>query len=315
VSQQPYVSVVVPVFNGAHTIEACIEALLAQDYDAERYEVIVVDNMSTDDTETLVGSYPVTLLHEHARQSSYAARNTGIEAARGEIVAFTDADCVPAADWLGKLVAAFSEPTVVGAGGAVIAAEPAGDLARLVAELDPLRNGARMAEDSYVSLVGANAAYRRDALQAVGCFDDRMTTGGDIDLSWRVQRERLGEVLYVPDSTVLHQHRDTVSGVFREFRRYGYCSGTFAWHMRDQPDYPECAAWQGRTMLRQALAMTTYAASLVKKNTVGLFRGVSSYERKRPFYLMVAEGGALSGRAAAAWETRWFRRPPQGFEA
>jgi glycosyltransferase involved in cell wall biosynthesis len=102
--QRPSVSVVVPVYNGASTIGACLEALLAQTYDPALTEIIVVDNNSTDGTPDLVARYPVALLHERDIQTSYAARNRGVAHAGREIVAMTDADCVPEPDWLAQLI-------------------------------------------------------------------------------------------------------------------------------------------------------------------------------------------------------------------
>ena len=93
---RPVLDVVIPVFNMADTIGRCLESITALDYDPEAFEVIVVDNMSTDDTRQIVAKFPVRVLEEKVFQSSYAARNTGIAAARGKLIAFTDADCVAA---------------------------------------------------------------------------------------------------------------------------------------------------------------------------------------------------------------------------
>src|SRR6476646_11757769 len=91
----PKVSVVVPVYNGEETIKTCVESLVGLDYPRDRFEVLIVDNKSTDGTRRVVEKYPVTLLQEAAVQSSYAARNLGVARSSGEIIAFTDADCVP----------------------------------------------------------------------------------------------------------------------------------------------------------------------------------------------------------------------------
>ena len=96
---KPDISVIVPVYNGEEVIDGCLEALLKQELPQEAYEVIVVDNGSTDMTVEKVRRYPVRLLEEPLR-SSYAARNTGVRAARGSVFAFTDADCRPYPQWL-----------------------------------------------------------------------------------------------------------------------------------------------------------------------------------------------------------------------
>ncbi|MEB3166846.1 MAG: glycosyltransferase family A protein, partial [Cyanobacteriota bacterium] len=106
------ISVVVPVFNTAMYLETCIAALKAQDYPDNDYEIIVVDNNSTDTSpEILAGSSGIVVLREE-KQSSYAARNHGAREARGEILAFTDSDCFPEAGWLRAMEASLADPHV-----------------------------------------------------------------------------------------------------------------------------------------------------------------------------------------------------------
>ncbi|HPD45952.1 MAG TPA: glycosyltransferase [Anaerohalosphaeraceae bacterium] len=97
--KSPGVSVIVPVYNDAGSIDKLIRSLLQQDYDQD-IEIIVVDNRSTDATRDIVRKYPVTLLEENEIQSSYAARNKGIEHARHKILAFIDSDCVATTEWV-----------------------------------------------------------------------------------------------------------------------------------------------------------------------------------------------------------------------
>src|SRR5262245_13302207 len=115
----PRVSVIVPVRDGAETIGTCLDALCALDYPERVHEVIVVDNRSTDRTRQIVAGYPVRLVEERAVQSSYAARNRGVVAATGDVLAFTDADCVPDRAWLRALVWPLSAPNVGGVAGAI----------------------------------------------------------------------------------------------------------------------------------------------------------------------------------------------------
>jgi glycosyltransferase involved in cell wall biosynthesis len=96
----PFVSVIVPVYNDKKRISICIEKLLNQTYPKDKYEIIIIDNNSTDTTPDIVESYPVKLLFEKNIQSSYAARNKGIKKAKGEIIAFTDSDCQPTKEWI-----------------------------------------------------------------------------------------------------------------------------------------------------------------------------------------------------------------------
>ncbi len=98
--QLPFVSVIIPVYNEPDNIRSSLSSIVDQTYPETRYEVLVVDNGSTDETRTVVREFPVQLLVEDEVQGSYAARNRGIERATGEILAFTDADCVPEQEWL-----------------------------------------------------------------------------------------------------------------------------------------------------------------------------------------------------------------------
>src|SRR4029077_14109102 len=109
VPEPPTVAVIVPVHNGAATIRTCLEALLAQDWPREALELIVVDNRSTDATQAVVEEYPVRLVEQNRVQSSYAARNRGVAASHGDLLAFTDADCVPDPGWVRALAAAFED--------------------------------------------------------------------------------------------------------------------------------------------------------------------------------------------------------------
>jgi glycosyltransferase involved in cell wall biosynthesis len=97
-----FVSVIVPVWNDAERLRHCLQALEAQTYPHDLYEVIVVDNHSTERIGHVVSRYAHARLVHETRPGSYAARNAGMASARGKIIAFTDADCIPASDWLEK---------------------------------------------------------------------------------------------------------------------------------------------------------------------------------------------------------------------
>jgi glycosyltransferase involved in cell wall biosynthesis len=104
------VSIVVPFYNEEKHIEECIQALLALDYPGDRYEVLMVNNNSTDRSVEIVSSYPeVRLLHEK-KQGDFAARNLGVSNASGELIAFTDSDTAPFPDWLNQAMLAMRDP-------------------------------------------------------------------------------------------------------------------------------------------------------------------------------------------------------------
>jgi glycosyltransferase involved in cell wall biosynthesis len=110
------ISIVVPARNAARTIGGCLQGLLEQSVSRERYEVIVVDDGSTDETDQVVEGSGFTLIAQ-AQQGAAAARNKGASVAKGNILLFTDADCVPATSWLAEMARSFEDQEVVGVKG------------------------------------------------------------------------------------------------------------------------------------------------------------------------------------------------------
>lgn len=106
------ISIVVAFYNAESHIENCARALLEQNYPATRYEIIMVDNNSTDNSVALLRKYPRIKLLSERKQGPYAARNRGVTAAKGDLLAFTDADCNPARDWLQQMVRSLSSPDI-----------------------------------------------------------------------------------------------------------------------------------------------------------------------------------------------------------
>ena len=105
---RPLVSVIVPVYNRGEAIGKCIKSLLAQEYPKKKLEIIIVDNNSNDKTKDTIKKYPVKYLLEKEK-GSYAARNKGIEHAKGEIIAFTDSDCIADKQWVSCLAEGFED--------------------------------------------------------------------------------------------------------------------------------------------------------------------------------------------------------------
>ena len=121
----PTVSVIVPVFNSEKFLRRCVEGLLQQTYERSAYEILLVDNNSTDRSRDVAREYRDVRLISEPRQGSYAARNRGVSVSSGEILAFTDADCVASPSWLAQLVKPFASPDVcIVQGVANLAANP-----------------------------------------------------------------------------------------------------------------------------------------------------------------------------------------------
>jgi glycosyltransferase involved in cell wall biosynthesis len=213
----PLVSVIVPVFDDRERLERCLDALAVQTY--PNYEVIVVDNGSREPVADLDGRYDVRLAYE-ARPGSYAARNRGLSVAAGDVIAFTDSDCIPAPDWLEKGAArVLSAPSVGLVAGAidVFARDPARP--NMIEFHDLFRH---LRQRHYLEQrrfgVTANILTRRDVLEDVGRFDDRFRSAGDLEWCRRVHAEGY-ELVYADDVRVAHGARRTVREFVRSRRR------------------------------------------------------------------------------------------------
>ncbi len=222
---QPYVSVVVPTLSRPGPLISCLDALAAQSYPRERYEVIVVDDGGRDPLDELIHRYvdtlSITLLHQ-ANAGPGAARNAGAVRARGELIAFTDDDCEPTSDWLAAFARAHLETPMALLGGCILNSRP-----------DNL-----YAETSQVVLETVYAHYNRDpedakffasnnfALPAAGFrilggFEAAFRVASeDRDLCdrWRWQGHRLR---YVPEAVVRHAGRQTLLAFLRQHFNYG----------------------------------------------------------------------------------------------
>lgn len=223
----PMVSVVVPVYNGEADLPDLISCLLSQTYPKDRVEYLLVDNNSSDRTSTILQkaaeSYPITIypLSENKIQSSYAARNTGIRAAVGEIVAFTDADCRPQPQWLETLVRAFVNPEVVIAVGEIMGL-PGKTLLERHAQIQETLSQKHTLNHPFCAYgQTANLAIRRIVWEKVGLFRPYLTTGGDADICWRILNAKIGLLEFAPNAVVQHRHRATFKELESQWRRYG----------------------------------------------------------------------------------------------
>lgn len=217
----PRISVIVCTRNGARTLQPCLESLLRlNDPD---FEVLLIDDGSTDDTARIAQSLPGVRYHRKAHAGLSAARNRGMEQATGEILAYTDDDCVAHADWLLHLRHAFVDEKVIAAGGPNIPPPPRGRVERVVAAAPGAPAHVLLSDTEAEHLPGCNLAIRKDALAAIGGFHtDYIVAGDDVDICWRL-REHGGRgcLRYVPGAMVWHHRRLTVGAYLKQQRGYG----------------------------------------------------------------------------------------------
>lgn len=219
-----FVSVVIPVYNDTLGIHKAFKALVNQTYPRDAYEIIVADNGSTDETLQVVRQFQeqhsdtMHLVVENLIQSSYAARNKGIHVARGEILAFTDADCVPIPEWLEEGVKAIVEETAAFAAGQIKMTFQ-GKEPNIWEHLDAAR---KLNQRAYVEDAGfgatANLFVRRDLFDKYGLFRDDLQSGGDYEFGRRLTKS--GEKLvYAERAIVHHPARRTFESILEKSRR------------------------------------------------------------------------------------------------
>ncbi len=226
----PTVSVIVPIYNGETDLPGLIDCLLGQTYPKDRVEYLLVDNSSCDrtphilkDAVTRAQAAGLTLKHlsETQIQSAYAARNTGIRAATGEILAFTDADCYPSSDWLENLVQGFQNDAVGLCVGEVTALPATTWLERYAERKNIMSQQDTLNHPFCPYGQTANIAIRAVAFEKIGLFRPYMTTGGDADICWRLQRDGGWQLHYAKTAMVQHHHRTTLKELYKQWYRYG----------------------------------------------------------------------------------------------
>ena len=298
----PMVSVIVPAFNAERTIGDCLEALLAQDYPRDRFEIIAVDNRSTDRTAAVMCRYPVRVVAERRVQSSYAARNTGLAEARGGILCFTDADCLPEPEWTRALVAALADEDAGGAAGRIVAAPGTTLVERFQVDERVLDAATAFTRPALPFAQTANAAYRRIVFERVGLFDPSLVSGGDLDLSWRMQRAGWG-LAYAPGAVVRHRHRTTFRGLVKLYAKNGHGAALLG------DRYPSYAPYQSlRVPVCRVKEMGQDLERFVLAASRTPVRG-ERYDTLRPLFKLGVHLGDLLG-----W-LRWRLGPRGGSDA
>ncbi len=229
-------SVVVPAFNAEKTLGDCLRALCGQDLPTSDFEVIVVDDGSSDSTAQVAESSGVKVVRQH-NCGAGAARNAGVRAAQGAWVAFTDADCIPARSWLRTLLAAVGERTpgsIAGAAGKTVGFQSRTAAARFCDLAGSLDAGNYLMHPRFPFAPSANLMYRRELVERAGGFDERYTTYEACDLHGRIMRAAGGTFIYAPRALVLHRHREDWRSYWRQQYSYGIGYGQFMLHHRDE---------------------------------------------------------------------------------
>jgi len=302
----PRVSVVVCAYNAERTMDQCLASLETLDY--PDYEVIVVNDGSRDRTLEISEGYGYCRIISQPNKGLSVARNVGAEASTGEIVAYTDSDCVADADWLTYLVAKMEAKELAACGGpnfpppedslvpAAVAVSPGGPTHVLISD--------EVAEH----IAGCNMAFRRDVLLALGGFDPvYRAAGDDVDICWRLQDAGY-TIGFSPAAVVWHFRRNTVKAYLNQQRGYGkaealvYAKHPFRFNLFGQ------AKWLGRIYGDLSASLLLSRKPVIYSGVFGrglfqtLYEPPSSLTAVLPLTfewsaaaLLLALGGAIAG--------------------
>lgn len=239
----PRISVVVCSYNGERTIRDCCEGLLKLEY--SDFETIVVDDGSTDATAAIAHEYGFRVISTENRGLS-SARNTGLEASTGEIVAYTDDDAYPDPHWLTYLAAAFLGDTYAGVGGPNIAPPGDGWIADCIANAPGGPVHVLLSDREAEHIPGCNMAFRRAALQEIGGFDPRFRAAGDdVDVCWRL-RQQGGRLGFSPAAIVWHHRRNSLRAYWKQQQGYGKAEALLERKWPEKYNTAGHLTWAGR---------------------------------------------------------------------
>ncbi len=218
-TERPMVSVIIPVYNNADTLGPVLAALNRQRYPRERFEVIVADNNSTDGSPDVATAHGAVVVFERDRQGSYAARNKGVAAARGDILAFLDGDCRPDEGWLSEAVAVFTETGADLVGGRIaIEAQGGSELLAAYERLSYVRQEDTIARHG--TAAGGNLFIHRRVIDTIGPFRQELKSGGDGEICLRAKRAGF-TIAYADRAVVAHKAIGSVTALLKRYHRLG----------------------------------------------------------------------------------------------
>jgi GT2 family glycosyltransferase len=239
----PRVSVVVCSLNGERTLRDCLDGLLALEY--PDFEVIVVDDGSSDATAAIAREYGFRVITTENRGLA-SARNTGMAAGSGEIVAYLDDDARPDPHWLSFLAASFLATSHAGIGGPNVEHPGDGPVAECVTNAPGGPVHVLLSDREAEHLPGCNAAFRKASLEAVGGFDPRFRAAGDdVDLCWRL-RDRGWTLGFSPGAVVWHHRRPSVRAYWKQQVGYGRAEALLERKWPEKYNVGGHLTWRGR---------------------------------------------------------------------
>lgn len=225
-------SVIVPAYNASGTIERCLNALENHSIPKEVYEVIVIDDGSTDRTSDIVKQFPFKYFWQE-NQGPAAARNKGTQEARGEIILFTDADCIPQHNWIEKMVKPFNDPHIMAVKGAYKTHQKA--LTARFAQVEFEERFEMLKKAGSIDMVDTySAGYRKSIFLSFGGFDPSFPVANNEDTELSYKMSQAGhKMVFNPNAIVYHlNHPDSI----KKYARLKFWRGY--WRMVVYKRYP-----------------------------------------------------------------------------
>ncbi len=263
----PRVSVVVCAYNAERTMDACLASLEKLTY--PDYEVIVVNDGSTDRTLEISEGYPHCRIISQENKGLSVARNVGAGAASGEIVAYTDSDCVADPDWLNYLVGTMETKGLVACGGPNFSPTETSLVPEAVAASPGAPCHVLLDDEIAEHIAGCNIAFRRDVLLGIGAFDPIFRAAGDdVDICWRLQDAGY-QIGFSPAAFVWHFRRNTIKAYIGQQKGYGKAEAlVYGKHPQRFNAFGQ-AKWSGRIYGDLSSAMLLFRKPVIYSGTFG----------------------------------------------
>jgi glycosyltransferase involved in cell wall biosynthesis len=261
-TSMPSVSVIVPAYNSERYVQRCIEGLLEQTYPSSAYEIVMVDNNSTDRSREIIRSYPRIRLILEPKQGSYAARNHGVRVSDGEVLVFTDSDCVPSSCWLVELMKAFVSPEICIVQGARKFARDSATLSML-ATYDAERAANTFSPVGVGSQYGYtnNMAVRREVFDRCGPFLEIPRGADSLFVDRVVAAYSHDAVRYAPDASIRHLE---ITSVWQWLRKRAIYGRSYQLMLGHRESYRGMTLEQGKQIFERTIERGGYSWAEIK---------------------------------------------------
>jgi mycofactocin system glycosyltransferase len=276
----PEVSIIIPVKDRPEDIKECLQSLSGLNYPADKIEVIVVDDGSKQNISGIVSSFAAKLIRLEESQGASACRNIGAQNAKGEILAFLDADCIADKNWLMEIVPFLQIEGIGAVGGLVDSYYHRSHLDRYEEVFSSLSMGKRVIFQGNIEsnfyVPSCNLLVKSVVFSAMGGFKKEMHVGEDVDLCWRI-RKNSHILLYVPAGKIAHKHRNKLIKMLQRRKDYGTSEAPLYYLHKDKKKRFPISVFA----LLSLLALIT---SILLKNpyiagSVVLFLGIDLYRK------------------------------------